>query len=128
VTGDGNNIALTLGDTGIRLPLHRKQFPSPVRCRRPRTREPPRELDLLVPEAGRLPLIGRKDLLAELQAWLDDETDISVHALMLQHLPMMSLNQFPIISRLRQINSRFAQINSRFRLTGIGAQGIDQTR
>jgi hypothetical protein len=43
--------------------------------------EPPRELDLLVPEAGRLPLIGRQDRFAELQAWLDDEIDISVHAL-----------------------------------------------
>ena len=62
-----------------------------MRRRRPRAGEPPRELDLLVPEAGRLPLIGRKDLLAELQPWLDDETDISVHALMLQHLTVMSL-------------------------------------
>src|SRR5262249_9391888 len=43
--------------------------------------DPPRELDLLVPEAGKLPLIGRKDLLAELQAWIDDDVDISVHAL-----------------------------------------------
>src|SRR5271170_72992 len=81
VTGDGNNVALTLGDTGIRLPLRRKQFPPPERRRRPREGEPPRELDLLVPEAGKLPLIGRKDLFAELQAWLDDEADISVHAL-----------------------------------------------
>ncbi len=32
-------------------------------------------------EAGKLPLIGRKDLFAELQAWLDDKADISVHAL-----------------------------------------------
>jgi tetratricopeptide (TPR) repeat protein len=38
-------------------------------------------LDLLVPEAGRLALIGRKDLFAELQTWIDDEVDISVHAL-----------------------------------------------
>jgi hypothetical protein len=83
VTGDGNNVALTFGDTGIRLPLRRKQFPPPDRRRRSRAGEPPRELDLLIAEAGRLPLIGRKDLLAELQAWLDDETDISVHALML---------------------------------------------
>ena len=81
VTGDGNNVALTFGDTGIALPLRRKQFPPPVRRHRPRTGEPPRELDLLVAEAGRLPLIGRKDLLAELQSWLDDETDISVYGL-----------------------------------------------
>jgi hypothetical protein len=27
VTGDGNNVALTFGDTGIRLPLRRKQLP-----------------------------------------------------------------------------------------------------
>jgi tetratricopeptide (TPR) repeat protein len=81
VTGDYNNVALTFGATGIALPLRRKQFPPPDRHRRPRTREPPRELDLLVAEAGRLPLIGRKDLLAELQAWLDGETDISVYGL-----------------------------------------------
>jgi hypothetical protein len=78
VTGDGNNVALTFGDTGIRLPLLRKQFPPPERRRRPMAGEPPRALDFLVPEAGRLPLIGRKDLFAELQAWLDDEVDISV--------------------------------------------------
>jgi hypothetical protein len=120
VTGDGNNVALIFGAAGIALPLRRKQFPPPERLHRPRPGEPPRELDLLVPEAGRLPLIGRKDLLAELQAWLDDETDISVHALMLQHLPVMSLNQFPIISRFRQTNSRSGQINSRFRLRGMG--------
>ena len=29
VTGDGNNVALTFGDTGIALPLRRKQFPPP---------------------------------------------------------------------------------------------------
>jgi hypothetical protein len=52
-----------------------------VRRRRSREGEPPRELDLLVPEAGKSPVIGRKDLLAELQAWLDDDTDISGHAL-----------------------------------------------
>jgi hypothetical protein len=81
VTGDGNTVALSFGDTGIRLPLRRKQFRPPERRRRPAAGEPPRELDLLVPEAGRLPLIGRKDLFAELRAWLDDEVDISVHAL-----------------------------------------------
>jgi tetratricopeptide (TPR) repeat protein len=80
VTGDGNVVALSFGDTGIRLPLRRKQFPPPERRRRPAAGEPPRELDLLVPEAGKLPLIGRKDLFSELQAWLDDEVDISVHA------------------------------------------------
>jgi hypothetical protein len=81
VTGDGNSVALTFGDTGVRLPLRRKQFPPPQRPRRPREGEPPRELDLLHPEAGKLPLIGRNDLFAELQAWLDDEANISVHAL-----------------------------------------------
>ena len=29
VTGNGNNVALTFGDTGIALPLRRKQFPPP---------------------------------------------------------------------------------------------------
>jgi hypothetical protein len=81
VTGDGNNVALSFGNTGVGLPLLRKQFPPPERRRRPVAGEPPRELDLLVPEAGKLPLIGRNDLFAELQAWLDDEVDISVFGL-----------------------------------------------
>src|SRR6267378_3136081 len=81
VTGDGNTVTLTFGDSGVSLPLLRKQFPPPERRRRQVAGEPPRELDLLVPETGKLPLIGRQDLLAELRAWLDDEVDISVHAL-----------------------------------------------
>jgi tetratricopeptide (TPR) repeat protein len=81
VTGDGNTVTLTFGDSGVVLPLRRKQFRPPDRRRRPAPGEPPRELDLLVPEAGKLPLIGRKDILAELQEWIDDEVDISVHAL-----------------------------------------------
>ena len=67
--------------SSVVLPLRRRQFRPPDRRRRTAPGEPPRELDLLVPEAGKLPLIGRKDLFAELQAWIDDEVDISVHAL-----------------------------------------------
>jgi hypothetical protein len=81
VTGDYNTVTLTLADTDATLNLIRKQFQPPERRRRPAAGEPPRELDLLAPEAGKLPLIGRHDLFAELQAWLDDEIDISVHAL-----------------------------------------------
>jgi hypothetical protein len=81
VTGDGNTVTLTFGDSGNVLPLRRRQFRPPDRRRRPASGEPPRELDLLVAEAGKLPLIGRRDLIAELQAWIDDEVDISVHAL-----------------------------------------------
>jgi hypothetical protein len=81
VTGAGNAVTLTFGNSGIVLPLRRRQFRLPDRRRRPAPGEPPRELDLLVPEAGKLPLIGRKDLFAELQTWIDDEVDISVHAL-----------------------------------------------
>ncbi|MBV8738353.1 MAG: tetratricopeptide repeat protein [Alphaproteobacteria bacterium] len=81
VTGDGNSVALTFGNSGIILPLRRRQFPPPDRRHPPREGEPPRELDLLVPEAGKLPLVGRQDLLAEFQAWLDDENDISVYGL-----------------------------------------------
>ena len=36
---------------------------------------------ILMPDSGKLPFIGREDLLAELRAWLAHETDISVHAL-----------------------------------------------
>jgi hypothetical protein len=81
VTGNGNAVTLTFGDSGVILPLRRRQFRPPDRRRRLAPGEPSRELDLLVPEAGKLPLIGRKDLFAELQTWIDDEVDISVHAL-----------------------------------------------
>jgi tetratricopeptide (TPR) repeat protein len=81
VTGDGNTVSLTFGDSGIVLPLRRRQFPPPDRRRRPTPSDPPRELNLLVPAAGRLPLIGRKDIFAELQAWIDDDAAISIHAL-----------------------------------------------
>jgi hypothetical protein len=81
VTGDGNSVRLVFGDTGIVLPLRRRQFPPPDRRRSPRPGEPPRELDLLEPEAGSLRLVGRHDLLAELQAWLDDPADILVYGL-----------------------------------------------
>ena len=81
VTGNWNTVTLTFGDSGIALPLRRRQFRPPDRRRRPAPGEPPRELDLLVPEAGKLPLVGRKDIFAELQTWIADEVDISVHAL-----------------------------------------------
>jgi hypothetical protein len=81
VTGDGNNVSLRFGETGIILPLKRKQFRPPDRRRAPLPEERPRELDLLMPEAGKLPFVGRDDLFLELRAWLDQETDISVHAL-----------------------------------------------
>ncbi len=76
-----NTVTLTFGDSGVVLPLRRRQFRPPDRRPRPAPGEPPRELDLLAPEAGKLPLIGREDLFAELQAWADDEVDISVQAL-----------------------------------------------
>jgi hypothetical protein len=81
VTGDGNTVSLRFGETGIVLPLKRKQFRPPERHRKPAPEERPRELDLLIPEAGKLSFVGREDLLTELHAWLDAETDISVHAL-----------------------------------------------
>ena len=54
VTGDGNNVAFTFGDTGIRLRLRRKQFPPPDRHRRPRPEEPPR-----MTSPNQLPIISR---------------------------------------------------------------------
>jgi hypothetical protein len=81
VMGDGNSVSLRFGDTGIKVPLKRKQFPRPERRQKPAPEGRQRELDLLIPEAGKLHFVGRKDLLAELRVWLDDESDISVHAL-----------------------------------------------
>lgn len=45
VTGDGNSVSLRFGDTGIILPLKRKQFRPPERHRKPASDERPRELD-----------------------------------------------------------------------------------
>jgi len=47
VTGDGNTVTLTFGDSGVVLPLRRRQFRLPDRRRRPAPGEPPRELELL---------------------------------------------------------------------------------
>jgi hypothetical protein len=80
VTGDGNTVSLRFGDSRVILPLKRKHQP-PERRRAFLPNEGPRELDLLIPEAGKLPFIGREDLRAELRAWLDDEARISVHAI-----------------------------------------------
>jgi hypothetical protein len=81
VTGDGNTVSLRFGDSGVILPLKRKQFQPPERRRAFLLDERPRELDLLIPEAGKLPLVDREDLRAELRAWLADEARISVHAI-----------------------------------------------
>jgi tetratricopeptide (TPR) repeat protein len=81
VTGDGNSVTAVFGDTGVRLPLERRQVPAPDRRRKPRPGEPPRELDIFAPGAGALPLLGREADLDALRAWLDDPADISVHAL-----------------------------------------------
>src|SRR5437868_4679197 len=50
VTGDGNIIIATFGDTGIRLPLQRRQVRAPDRRRAPRPGELPRELDVFSPD------------------------------------------------------------------------------
>jgi tetratricopeptide (TPR) repeat protein len=81
VTGDGNAVTLTFGASGVSIPLIRKQFPPPERRRQQAAGEPARELDILVPETLKLPLIGRQEFLAELRTWLEDEVDISVQAL-----------------------------------------------
>ena len=81
VTGSGNTVTLTFGDTTKFLSLRRIQFRPVDRRRQPKAGEPPRELDLLDPEAGKLRFVGREDVFAELHAWLDDDVDISVHAL-----------------------------------------------
>jgi hypothetical protein len=74
VTGDHNQVTLAFGATGVSLPLARRQF-------RPLRRRALTELDMLMPDAGALPFVGRGDMMAELRGWLDAEADISVHAL-----------------------------------------------
>ena len=69
------------GTTGACLSLHRRQVRPIDRRRAPRPGEPPRELDLFAPDTEALPLVGRVDLLNQLRTWLDDESDLSVHAL-----------------------------------------------
>ena len=81
VTGSANNVRLTFGDSGVVLPLRRAQFCRPERQRRAIPGQRLRELDILAFDAGKLPIVGRAELLADLRAWLDDGPDISVHAL-----------------------------------------------
>ena len=81
VTGDGNRVSLVFGDSGMVLPLVRRQVPAPDRRRRLGPGEARRELDVLVADRRAAPLVGRDELLAELVAWLEDDIDISVRAL-----------------------------------------------
>lgn len=80
VTGDGNQVSLRFGDSGLSLPLIRRHHPPPDR-RRIAAGGPPRELDLLKADAGLLPLLGRAAELAQLQAWAEDAQDVFVHGL-----------------------------------------------
>ncbi|ETD90662.1 hypothetical protein U713_04780 [Rhodobacter capsulatus YW2] len=63
------------------LPVERKQIVGPDRRQQRGAEARLRELDVLDPARGRMPLIGRERELSDLRAWLDDEVDISVHAL-----------------------------------------------
>ena len=81
VTGDGNTVSLVFGTTGIALSLRRPQIVRPERRKPAIADEKFPERVILMPDSGKLPFIGREDLLAELRAWLAHETDISVHAL-----------------------------------------------
>lgn len=78
VTGDGNAVRLQFGSAGPALPIERKQA---LRAARGRQQKPVRELDVLDPARGLLPLIGRESELNDLRAWLDADVDISVHGI-----------------------------------------------
>ncbi|MDA4847975.1 tetratricopeptide repeat protein [Hoeflea poritis] len=74
VSGDGNAVALSFGPE-FKVPLIRRQIRANERRRRPR------ELDILDPTRGGLPLIGREGDIENLKKWLNADPDISVHAL-----------------------------------------------
>jgi hypothetical protein len=80
ITGDGNTATLVFGDSGVRLPLRRLQLRPPERRRALATGER-RELDILDPARAAVPIVGREAMLAELEAWLAEEIDLSVRAL-----------------------------------------------
>ena len=80
VTGSGNAVSLSIGGSGVVLPLLRKQIRPPARRWKVSGGERQRELDILNPELSQVPLIGRGALLDDLVAWLDADEDISVHA------------------------------------------------
>jgi tetratricopeptide (TPR) repeat protein len=77
VTGDGRHSALHFG-SAFALPLDRCQIPPPLHSANRGDYNP---LPLLAPDAGILPLVGREAMLAELQAWLDDDAVVSVQTL-----------------------------------------------
>ena len=79
ITGDGNHAVLNFGGA-FTLPLERKQISPPAR-KQPNASALPNLLSLLAPDANKLPLVGRADLLGELQVWLDHDVDVSVETL-----------------------------------------------
>ncbi|MEO1093152.1 MAG: hypothetical protein AAFX81_21245, partial [Pseudomonadota bacterium] len=67
IQGDGNSVTITVGDTSLVLTKrHELRF------------EPEAPLDLLLPENEVVPLVGRDDVRADLDAWLADDAPISV--------------------------------------------------
>lgn len=79
ISGDGNTVSLTFGGSSV-LRLSRRHVRLPDRRRAQQPGDPPRELDLLDPEHGTLPFVGRVDMLAQLRTWTDSHEDVSVHA------------------------------------------------
>lgn len=77
VTGDGNSVSLSFGGSFV-IPLDRRQV---SRAKRQRSAQGYDPLPLLVPEADEFPLVGRETMLAELRAWLEEESDVSVRTL-----------------------------------------------
>ncbi|MGI4954572.1 MAG: tetratricopeptide repeat protein [Janthinobacterium lividum] len=79
VTGDGNTVRLSFGDSRVVLRLRRKHVRQPDR--RPAwPAGPQRELDLLDPERGTLPFVGRADTMGVLRGWAESEAKVSVLA------------------------------------------------
>ena len=76
ITGDHNRAWLSFGDA-FKLPLDRRQCAAPVRTQ-PGESAIPDLLSLLAADAGKLPLVGSADILADLRGWLDHEVDVSV--------------------------------------------------
>ena len=77
VTGDGNSVSLNFGGA-FSVPLDRRQIHRATRRRTVRDYDP---LPLLAPDAEAFPIVGRETMLTELCAWLEEDSDVSVNAL-----------------------------------------------
>ena len=80
IDGSDNNVTLRFGDDLV-IPLTRYQRGVPDRRRHQTGGDRPRVLDILNANRSPIQLLGRDEILADLEGWLTGDGDLSVHCL-----------------------------------------------